>query len=74
MNESDYIERIRNSCVYDVAERTPLEYATLLSNKLSNRVFMKREDLQPVFSFKLRGAYNKIAALPDSVVMSFLPA
>ncbi len=65
MNTKDYLERIRNAKVYDVAEITPLELARNLSRRLGNRVLMKREDLQPVFSFKLRGAYNKIAALPD---------
>ncbi|MCB1867152.1 MAG: threonine ammonia-lyase, biosynthetic [Gammaproteobacteria bacterium] len=58
-----YIERILRSRVYDVARETPLEIAQRLSKRLDNRLFLKREDLQPVFSFKLRGAYNKIAAL-----------
>ncbi|MGH8153259.1 MAG: threonine ammonia-lyase, biosynthetic, partial [Rhodanobacteraceae bacterium] len=49
--------------VYDVARETPLESAILLSSRLRNRVLLKREDLQPVFSFKLRGAYNKMTAL-----------
>ncbi|GAB5373005.1 hypothetical protein AAMO2058_001712800 [Amorphochlora amoebiformis] len=49
--------------VYDVAIETPLQYAKFASKRLQNRVFLKREDLQPVFSFKLRGAYNKIANL-----------
>ncbi|MEM1173609.1 MAG: threonine ammonia-lyase, biosynthetic [Pseudomonadota bacterium] len=54
------------SSVYDVAVRTPLEPAAPLERRLGNRILMKREDLQPVFSFKLRGAYNKLAALaPD---------
>jgi len=51
------------SRVYDVARETPLDSAQKLSKRLNNLVFLKREDLQPVFSFKLRGAYNKIAAL-----------
>ena len=59
-----YIEKILRARVYDVARETPLDYATLLSRRLDNQVFMKREDLQPVFSFKLRGAYNKIVNLP----------
>jgi threonine dehydratase len=63
MNAPDYIDLIRNARVYDVADVTPLEFATNLSRRLGNRVLMKREDLQPVFSFKLRGAYNKIANL-----------
>ncbi len=59
----DYAEKIRNARVYDVAKKTPLEIAPGLSTRLNNRVLLKREDLQPVFSFKLRGAYNKIAGL-----------
>ncbi len=65
MNTKDYLQRIRDAKVYDVADRTPLELARNLSRRLGNRVLMKREDLQPVFSFKLRGAYNKIAGLSD---------
>lgn len=68
MNQDDYKQRIDNSHVYDVAIETPLELASSLSRRLGNRILMKREDLQPVFSFKLRGAYNKIAALPNEVV------
>lgn len=60
---SDYLERILNARVYDVAIETPLELAPLLSARLGNRLLLKREDLQPVFSFKLRGAYNKMAQL-----------
>jgi len=59
----DYAEKIRNARVYDVARKTPLENAPGLSARLNNHVLLKREDLQPVFSFKLRGAYNKIASL-----------
>lgn len=58
-----YLEKILTACVYDVAERTPLEVAHTLSHRLNNRVLLKREDLQPVFSFKLRGAYNKMSRL-----------
>src|SRR3954462_2749762 len=61
--ETDYLEAILNANVYDVAIETPLQQAPLLSERLGNRVFLKREDLQPVFSFKLRGAYNKMAQL-----------
>ncbi len=61
-----YIEKILRARVYDVARETPLDYARLLSARLANHVYLKREDLQPVFSFKLRGAYNKIAKLPAS--------
>ncbi|MCC5810031.1 MAG: threonine ammonia-lyase, biosynthetic [Ectothiorhodospiraceae bacterium] len=60
-----YLERILTARVYDVAEHTPLDPAPNLSARLGNQVLMKREDLQPVFSFKLRGAYNKIARLSD---------
>ena len=62
-----YVERIRNANVYDVAVRTPLELAANLSARVGNRILMKREDLQPVFSFKLRGAYNRISKLDDDV-------
>ncbi len=61
-----YIEKILTARVYDVARETPLELAPGLSQRLQNRVLLKREDLQPVFSFKLRGAYNKIYRLPRS--------
>jgi threonine dehydratase len=63
MDTQQYPDLIRNARVYDVAEETPLELARNLSRRLGNTVLMKREDLQPVFSFKLRGAYNKIAHL-----------
>ncbi|MCP5418526.1 MAG: threonine ammonia-lyase, biosynthetic [Chromatiaceae bacterium] len=58
-----YIERILRSRVYDAARETPLDRAQRLSKRLGNRIHLKREDLQPVFSFKLRGAYNKMAGL-----------
>lgn len=58
-----YIRKILNARVYDVAIETPLQQAHQLSQRLGNRVLLKREDLQPVFSFKIRGAYNKIAQL-----------
>jgi threonine dehydratase len=60
---SDYIKRILTARVYDVAIETPLEPARALSARLGNQVLLKREDLQPVFSFKLRGAYNRMANL-----------
>lgn len=63
----DYVTRIHKSRVYDVAEETPLDAARMLSGRLGNLVLLKREDLQPVFSFKLRGAYNKIAGLSENV-------
>src|SRR5450759_4407170 len=58
-----YLKRILNARVYDVAIETPLELAPNLSARIGNRVLLKREDQQPVFSFKLRGAYNKMAQL-----------
>lgn len=63
---AEYAERIARAQVYDVALETPLDYAPRLSKRLDNRVFLKREDLQPVFSFKVRGAHNKIAQLSAS--------
>ena len=65
---SDYKYRIENSRVYDVAKNTPLEFQPNLSARIGNRVLLKREDMQPVFSFKLRGAYNKMANLPADVL------
>ena len=59
----DYLEKVLNAQVYDVAIETPLEVAGNLSARIGNKLWLKREDLQPVFSFKLRGAYNKIASL-----------
>jgi threonine dehydratase len=61
-----YVERILRAKIYDVARETPLERAKALSSRLANEVFLKREDLQPVFSFKLRGAYNKIRNLSEA--------
>jgi len=66
MTES-YLERILKARVYDVAIETPLEVAARLSRRLGSKILLKREDMQPVFSFKLRGAYNKIAHLSESV-------
>ncbi|GHD35297.1 threonine ammonia-lyase, biosynthetic [Parahalioglobus pacificus] len=60
-----YIKRILDARVYDVARETPVDEAGLLSARLGNRVWLKREDLQPVFSFKLRGAYNKMQRLTE---------
>jgi len=61
--KDDYLERILKARVYDVAQQTPLEFAPGLSRRLGNRLLLKREDLQAVFSFKLRGAYNKMSHL-----------
>ncbi len=58
-----YLQRILNAKVYDVAIESPLELARTLSQRLGNHILLKREDTQPVFSFKLRGAYNKMAHL-----------
>ena len=60
----DYLKRILTARVYDVAIESPLELAGKLSQRLGNTILLKREDNQPVFSFKLRGAYNKMAQLP----------
>ncbi|KAK0898259.1 threonine deaminase [Friedmanniomyces endolithicus] len=62
----DYLRLILTAKVYDVVETTPLTHAINLSNRLESHVLLKREDLQPVFSFKLRGAYNKMAHLTDA--------
>ncbi len=59
----DYVERILKARVYDVARESSLDAAPRLSRRLRNKVLLKREDLQPVFSFKVRGAYNKICNL-----------
>lgn len=58
-----YIKRILNARIYDLAIETPLDEARILSQRTENRVLLKREDLQPVFSFKIRGAYNKLQQL-----------
>jgi threonine dehydratase len=60
-----YIKRILNARIYDLAVETPLDKAPLLSQRTGNKVLLKREDLQPVFSFKIRGAYNKLQQLSE---------
>jgi len=71
----DYLERILNARVYDVAIETPLERAPALSKRTRNNILLKREDMQPVFSFKLRGAYNKMAQLkPDALKRGVIAA
>jgi len=60
-----YIKRILNARIYDLAVETPLDEAPLISERTQNKVLLKREDLQPVFSFKIRGAYNKLLQLSD---------
>jgi threonine dehydratase len=67
VSTADFVERILKARVYDVAIESPLERATRLSKRLGNEILLKREDLQPVFSFKLRGAYNKVSQLSDEV-------
>ncbi len=62
---SEYVKQILTARVYDVAVETPLEFAPALSERLNNQIWLKREDLQPVFSFKLRGAYNRMAHLTE---------
>jgi threonine dehydratase len=66
MVKNDYLERVLKARVYDVAVESPLELAPALSKRLRNRLLIKREDVQAVFSFKLRGAYNKMASLPKA--------
>jgi threonine dehydratase len=68
MLSQDYLRRILNARVYDVAIETPLEPAPQLSARIGGRLLLKREDLQPVFSFKLRGAYNKMVNLPAAAL------
>ena len=63
---TDYLKKILTARVYDVASETPLELAPILSQRMENRIYFKREDMQSVFSFKLRGAYNKMANLPPA--------
>lgn len=60
-----YIRKILDARIYDVAIETPMTHAPLLSQRFGNHVYLKREDLQPVFSFKLRGAYNRVRQLTD---------
>lgn len=63
LGHNNYLGKILNARVYEAAHETPLQHAPALSGKTRNRVLLKREDLQPVNSFKIRGAYNKIAQL-----------
>jgi threonine dehydratase len=73
--KNDYLAKIRTARVYDVANKTPLEFQPILSNRIGNRVLLKREDMQPVFSFKLRGAYNKMAHLaPEALQRGVIAA
>ena len=63
---TDYLKKILTARVYDVAIESPLDFAPALSARMENRIYFKREDMQSVFSFKLRGAYNKMAHLPPA--------
>src|SRR6201747_673102 len=63
LKPADYLKKILTARVYDVAVESPLELARNLSRRLHNKVLLKREDQQAVFSFKLRGAYNKMVHL-----------
>ena len=65
---NNYLERILTAQVYDVAIESPLELAPNLSARLNNQLFLKREDMQEVFSFKVRGAYNKMVKLPSEAL------
>ncbi|MDQ7990791.1 MAG: threonine ammonia-lyase, biosynthetic [Candidatus Dactylopiibacterium sp.] len=62
----DYLVRILDARVYEAAVETPLDFAPALSRRCGHRIWLKREDMQPVFSFKLRGAYNKMARLSEA--------
>jgi threonine dehydratase len=64
-NTPDYLRLILNAKVYEILKETPLVRATNLSAKLGNEIWLKREDLQEVFSFKIRGAYNFMASLSE---------
>jgi threonine dehydratase len=68
MKTESYLGKILSAKVYDVAIESPLDPAPALSRRLGNSLLLKREDKQPVFSFKLRGAYNKMASLPREVL------
>ncbi|HRN08204.1 MAG TPA: pyridoxal-phosphate dependent enzyme, partial [Ottowia sp.] len=63
LTATDYLKQVLTARVYDVAIESDLDPARTLSRRLHNKIFLKREDQQPVFSFKLRGAYNKMAHL-----------
>lgn len=61
-----YIKKILDARIYDLVKETPLDEAKIMSRRLGNRILLKREDLQPVFSFKIRGAYNKLLSLSEN--------
>ena len=60
MRKEKFLEKVLTARVYDVARETPLDHMPKISRRLDNHTYLKREDLQPVFSFKCRGAFNKI--------------
>ena len=62
----NYVKKILASRVYDLAQETPLVAARLLSKRYNTNISLKREDLQPVFSFKIRGSYNKMAQMTEA--------
>jgi len=65
---TDYLKKILTSRVYDVASETPLEISPTLSHRYGNSIFFKREDMQTIFSFKIRGAYNRMAQLSPALL------
>jgi len=65
---ANYIKQILGAKVYDIVEQTPIDYAPFLSSRIDNQVYIKREDLQPIHSFKIRGAYNHIAHLSEEQI------
>jgi threonine dehydratase len=60
MAQQQFLEKVLTARVYDVARETSLDYMNRISSRNGNKIWLKREDLQPVFSFKIRGAFNKI--------------
>lgn len=74
LGHNNYLGKILNARVYDIAHETPLQAAPTLSSDVHNTILLKREDLQPVFSFKIRGAYNKIAQLPPEQLQAGIVA
>ena len=65
VEQPDYLRMILTARVYDVIDETPLQEAVNLNAKLGSKIYLKREDVKPVFSFKIRGAYNRLAHLTD---------
>ena len=68
--KNNYPDLIRKASVYDVATKTPLDFAPLISKRTGSQIWFKREDLQPVFSYKIRGAYNLMSSLSDEMMRS----